>query len=495
MGSRSSNLSVRLALASLVSTVAVAAVCVVGLVSLRNISSVTRQVVGRQIVALDESRAFESLLYQKGFLAQYMLTGDRAWLAQLDARRSAFERWLESAEHQASSSHRGDLVQRIKAQYDAYDSGRRRAIARFEAGQRTEAVALLSEAQSQTAALLGSIQAVGDLRRRQAEDTLIDAERATRQRAGFIVAASVLAALASIMAGFLWARRFARPIYELRLRAESAAHRSRLQVEPGRGDLDGLAAHVTALLARLEEMDGTVLEQRRRLAQNEKLSEVGELAAKLAHELLNPMAGMKAATQLLARTAAAGTVAPEEVRLTASALDAEISRVEQLVRRLVDYARPLSPRFELCDPGKLVESALEVSRRELERARVVVRPSIEAGLPPLEADPLLVCQALSNIICNAAQAASPGTSIDIDVRRSAEPPSELLVFEVSDRGPGLAADTLTRLFRPFFTTKPNGHGLGLAVTHHIVVEHGGRITARNRAEGGAQFQVAIPVVR
>jgi signal transduction histidine kinase len=376
---RSSNLSFRLALASLVSALAVAAVCVVGLVSLRNISSVTREAVGRQIVALDESRAFESLLYQKGFLAQYMLTGDRAWLAQVDVRRSAFESWLASADRQASGSPTKALVQRIKSEYASYDAARRGAIQRFDGGRKGEAVAVLSQAQSRTEELLRSIEAFGNLRRRQAEQTLMDAERGTRQRAGFIVAASVLAAVASIAAGFLWARRFARPIYELRLRAESVAHRTRLQVEPRRGDLDGLAAHVTALLTRLEEMDGTLMEQRRRLAQNDKLSEIGELAAKLAHELLNPMAGMKAATQLLARAASAGAVASDEVRDTAVALDGEISRVEQLVRRLVDYARPLSPRFEPCDPGKLVESALEVSRRELDRAQVTVRRRSSRG--------------------------------------------------------------------------------------------------------------------
>jgi signal transduction histidine kinase len=106
-----------------------------------------------------------------------------------------------------------------------------------------------------------------------------------------------------------------------------------------------------------------------------------------------------------------------------------------------------------------------------------------------------VTQALSNIICNAAQATPPGTTVDIEVRRSGQQPEEVVAFEVSDRGAGLAADTLARLFRPFFTTKASGHGLGLAVSQHIVVEHGGRITARNRTGGGAQFQIAIPVVR
>jgi signal transduction histidine kinase len=493
-GRRSPSLSFRLALASLVSAVAVAAVCLVALVSLRNIASVSRSAVTRQIAALDESHAFAALLYQKGFLAHFMLTGDRAWLAQVDARRAAFETWLQSAE-EPSTPERRDLVQRIRDEYRTYDATRRRAVAHFDAGQRGDAIKLLSDAQLRTETLLASIQAFGDLRRREATETLAGGQRATDRLTGFIVVTSFFGAIASVVAGFLWARRFARPIYELRLRAESAAHRTRLQVDPRRGDLDGLAEHVTALLARLEESDSTLVEQRRRLAQNEKLSEIGELAAKLAHELLNPMAGMKAATQLLARAAEGGSVPPSSVAETAQALDAEISRVEQLVRRLVDYARPLSPRFEPCEPGDLVDSAVEVSRREVDRVRAVVRRDIEPGLPPLEADRLLVTQALANLICNAAQASPSRGVIEVEVRRALDHAGEQVVFEVSDRGGGLAAEDLPRIFRPFFTTKPSGHGLGLAVSHHVAVEHGGRITAGNRDGGGAVFQLSIPVVR
>jgi signal transduction histidine kinase len=492
---RSSGLTLRLALASLGSAVAVGIVCVVGLVSLRNLSSVTRSAVTRQIVALDESRAFASLLYQKGFLAQYMLTADRRWVAQIDIHRHGFERWLASASDEASTARWQELLERIRTEYAAYDSTRRRALELFEAGGRAQAVQLLSEAQDDTEKLLALIQAFGELRRKQAEDTLRAAEASTWRLAGLLVATSVLGALASVAAGYFWARRITRPIYELRLRAESAAHRTRIQVDPGSGDLDGLAAHVTALVARVEEMDGALIEHRRRLAQNEKLSEIGELAAKLAHELLNPIAGMKAAIQLLARGVEAGRVQPDEVRETAGALDREITRVEQLVRRLVDYARPLSPRFEVCQPSRLVEAALQASRREIARSEAVVHQTVEAGLPPLEADPLLVTQALSNLICNAAQATPLRGSIDLALRRLSDRGRDQVVFEVADRGAGLAEDTLPRLFRPFFTTKPAGHGLGLAVSQHIVVEHGGRITARNREGGGAVFEVAIPVVR
>jgi signal transduction histidine kinase len=169
--------------------------------------------------------------------------------------------------------------------------------------------------------------------------------------------------------------------------------------------------------------------------------------------------------------------------------------VEGLVRRLIDYARPLTPRFEVCEPAQLLSSAIAASRRELGRTAAQVEEVVEPGLPPLEVDPLLVTQALSNLICNAAQATPPRGTIALEVRRVIEHGSDQVVFEVSDQGTGIAEEHLPRLFRPFFTTKAAGHGLGLAVSQHIVLEHGGRISARNRPGRGAVFQVSIPVVR
>jgi signal transduction histidine kinase len=492
---RVATLSFRLALASLCSAVAVGIVCIVGLVSLRDVSRVTRGVLTKQMALLDESRAFASLLYQKGFLAHYMLTHDRGLLAQIEVRRNAFESWLSAAWQEASTPQRKELLGKIRSRYAAYDGARARALALFDGGRKDEAVRLLGETQGHVEGLLSLVEAFGDLRRQQATQTLEAATSSTQRLAGLIVFTSILGAIASIAAGFLWARRFAKPIYELRLRAESAAQRTRLQVDPKGDDLEGLARHVTALLRRVEDMDGALSEHRRRLAQQEKLSEMGELAAKLAHELLNPLAGMKAAIQLLARNAQSGQVPQQEVKETAAALDAEITRVEGLMRRLVDYARPLSPRFEVCAPAQLVQSAVEASRRELDRTSTTVRDRVEPGLPPLEVDPLLVSQALSNLICNAAQAMPPRGMVGVEVRRVVEHGTDQVVFEVSDQGTGIPQDDLPRLFRPFFTTKPTGHGLGLAVSQHIVLEHGGRISARNLPGSGAVFQVSIPVVR
>src|SRR6185436_15730198 len=120
------------------------------------------------------------------------------------------------------------------------------------------------------------------------------------------------------------------------------------------------------------------------------------------------------------RTVESQSVDAKDVAQTAQALDVEMTRVDQLVRRLIDYARPLAPQFQVCQPAQLLEAAIDASRRELTRAQANVRQIIEPGLPPLEVDPLLVTQALSNLICNAAQAMMSKGMVQVEVRRVTE---------------------------------------------------------------------------
>ncbi len=123
----------------------------------------------------------------------------------------------------------------------------------------------------------------------------------------------------------------------------------------------------------------------------------------------------------------------------------------------------------------------------------------EGDLEPVEVDPLLFTQALVNLIVNAAEAMAPsGGSLEITARRAYLLGHDEVAIRVADRGPGIPERQLGELFKPFFTTKPEGHGLGLAISQNILLEHGGRIVAQNRPphEGtGAAFEVQLPMVR
>ena len=494
--SRSAALSARLALASLGTALAVGVVCAVGLFSLGNSSAVARVAVSRQLALIDDASAMSAFLYQKGFVAEYLLTGNRAWLAELESNRPAFESWLARMHGKVGGADSERLLDEIAAEYAAYDHARREAVALYDAGHPAEAKAALLRNHTQAQRLRDLFAEFSRAARADAETTLAEGEQRVRRLADVLVGTSIAGALASLLVGFLWARRITKPITELEVQVESAAERTRIHLAPGRAGLETLGDQVSAIVEKLEETDAALFEHRRRLVQSEKLSAVGELAAKLAHEILNPLAGMKAATQLLERQGAAAPGGGPVVD-TARALDREITRVEGLLRRLMNYARPLAPRFELCTVGSVLDAALEAASPALARHGSRIARREEPELPPLEVDPQLITQALVNLIVNAAEATpAGGGAIEVEATRATSLGRDEVAVRVRDRGAGIPAERARELFKPFFTTKPEGHGLGLAVSQNILLEHGGRIVAANRPDPpGAVFELQIPVVR
>jgi signal transduction histidine kinase len=450
----------RLALASLGTALAIGVVCAVALSSLTNTGALTRVVVTQQLALIDDTAAMAAFQYQKGFVAEYLLSGNPAWLAELETSRPAFESWLERAHTNVIAPKARQVLDEIEREYGAYDGARRRAIGLYDAGQSEAARAVLQGNHVRTQRLWDLFHEFGRQARAVAERTLVDSEQNLRRLTHVLIATAIAGALVSLFVGFLWARRVTRPIY-----------------------------------AMVEKSDAALAEHRHRLMQSEKLSEIGELAAKLAHEVLNPLAGMKAATQLLARQGAAGADG-REVLETAEALNREITRVEGLVRRLVNFSRPLAPRFETAAVGTLFDAALEAAQPALRRHAVAVERDEEPGLRPVEVDPLLFTQVLVNLLVNAAEAMAPtGGAVELSARHARTAGRDQISIRVADRGPGIPLDRLPQLFKPFFTTKPEGHGLGLAVSQNIVLEHGGRIVAQNRPsyEGpGAAFEVQLP---
>jgi signal transduction histidine kinase len=162
----------------------------------------------------------------------------------------------------------------------------------------------------------------------------------------------------------------------------------------------------------------------------------------------------------------------------------------------MNYARPLAPRFELCTVGSVVDAALEAALPALTRHGSRIARREEPELPPLEVDPQLITQALVNLIVNAAEATPAGGAIEVEAARATSLGRDEIAVRVRDRGAGIPAERERELFKPFFTTQPEGHGLGLAVSQNILLEHGGRIVAANRPDPpGAVFELQIPVVR
>jgi signal transduction histidine kinase len=227
---------------------------------------------------------------------------------------------------------------------------------------------------------------------------------------------------------------------------------------------------------------------RARLVQTEKLAALGQLATAIAHEVRNPLAVIRSAAQGLSETAPPDDA---ESHRACSFITAEIDRLSNVITSLLAFARPpqLAPRA--VDVVTLFDRALLLAGDELTGTGLRIRRDEARDLPPVRADPDLVCQVLLGLLANAAEVVPAGGEVALEAR----PAADEVELAVADSGPGVAPELRERVFEPFFTTRPRGTGLGLAVARQIVEAHGGRIAVGERPGGGARFVIRLPSAR
>jgi len=240
------------------------------------------------------------------------------------------------------------------------------------------------------------------------------------------------------------------------------------------------------------QLEAERAELRNRLVQSEKLAALGQFVAGIAHELNNPLQGVLGHLELLRATGAF----PKALRRDMQRVYREADRAAKIVRNLLVFAgsrRLVRRRTSL---NAALSRALALRAPALRAAGIEVVRHHEDGLPRVKGDPLLLQQALLNIVLNAEQAiGTAGGRIETRTTVRQHQGSPQIFVEVRDTGPGIPAAAMPRLFEPFFTTKETGKGtgLGLAITYGIIQEHGGHIGAANHPDGGAVFTVQLPV--
>jgi two-component system NtrC family sensor kinase len=230
---------------------------------------------------------------------------------------------------------------------------------------------------------------------------------------------------------------------------------------------------------------------RERLAQSEKLASLGQFVAGIAHEMNNPLQGVLGHLELLIEL----TEAARPVRKELKQIYQDADRAAKIVRNLLVFTGSRRMARRRLQVDRVLTRVLASRRASLQRASIEVTREQAPDLPFVLGDPLLLQQALLNIVINAEHAiAESDGARRIALSSSADASRERVSVIVRDSGPGIPADVLPRIFDPFFTTKEvgKGTGLGLAITYGIVQEHGGTITASNPAGGGAEFRLDLP---
>jgi two-component system sensor histidine kinase PilS (NtrC family) len=236
---------------------------------------------------------------------------------------------------------------------------------------------------------------------------------------------------------------------------------------------DGSSLGAACLVSDLTE----IAELSRQMRLKENLASLGEMSAGIAHEFKNSLATVSGYAQMLA-----GEERPEVVRDFAARIARETDSLTRIVTDFLNFARPQKIEPETLDLRALLEEAGRGCNLELELG------GLPAGLS-LEGDRTALRQAFSNLLRNSAEAASPGTQLRLQVTAEANEPETRVT--VRDNGPGIPQENLAHIFIPFFTTKAGGTGLGLALVHRIVSEHGGSIGVASDGSG-TTFTLSFP---
>ena len=258
------------------------------------------------------------------------------------------------------------------------------------------------------------------------------------------------------------------------------------------GDLEyrvqGLRDEFAELSASFNEMAASLQRQAHLMQRTEQLVVVGELAAGLVHEIKNPLAGIKAAMQLLSGEAALSA----EDREVLDKVAREVVGLEGLLRSFLDFARPVRPQLTEVDLNGFVESvAAFYLRSHAAKRDCPVRIARSLGRIPLaRVDPMQLQQVLLNLLLNAVDAMPDGGAVE--VRTGFDQRANEVHIDIADGGRGISPAHAHQIFRPFFTTKPGGTGLGLAVSKRLVEQHGGSLSFTPNPGGGTVFRVQLP---
>lgn len=321
--------------------------------------------------------------------------------------------------------------------------------------------------------------------------TLGRSETQNRWAGRGLLAIGCVGVLGGLLSGFAVARRYLRAVGLLSVRVQAA--QAELDQEVGTltvaapqhlGDLD---RQLDTVVGRIREMCERLQQQERDILRAEQLAAVGQLAAGIAHEVRNPLTGIKFLVEAALRPEHSNPLTEDDLKL----IHQEILRMERTVQELLNYSRApaLEPRRE--DVRRLVERAVEIARGRADQQHVELLLQMPNSPFPAYLDPDQFLSMVTNLLFNALDVTPSGGRVGLLAERK---PDGALRIDVTDTGPGIAPAALPRLFTPFATTKPNGTGLGLTIARRIARDHGGTLIASNRPEGGACFSFTLPAM-
>jgi PAS domain S-box-containing protein len=261
------------------------------------------------------------------------------------------------------------------------------------------------------------------------------------------------------------------------------------------GKFDSVLVSLVDITARKQAQEALQRAQAE-LAHVSRLTTLGELAASIAHEVSQPLAAAAANAEAGLRWLAVQPPHLEEVRQALSHIVKNGHRAGEIIKRLRALVKKTPPQRERLDINDVVREVIALTRSEVQKRGIILQTRLAADLPQVLGDRVQLQQVILNLIVNAAEAMSGEGDgrLELLIDSGGDLSSEVLIA-VRDSGPGLKEEGLDHLFDAFYTTKPNGMGMGLAISRSIIASHGGRLWASRNLPHGATFQFTLPTHR
>lgn len=397
-----------------------------------------------------------------------------------------FEDGLQRARESASTDEERECVRLIDDEYRRY----KKELASLETNESgtTSPIGRLSDAHP-VERVVNPCQELLDLNKEAIQRTAQESQRVSTEARQAMVLAGLAGPIGGVIIGYGIARGLSRSIYQLSVRVHDMAQHLDQDVASvsvaTSGDIGYLDKQLQHVLGRVQEMTERVQQQQREILRAEQLSAVGQLGASVAHEVRNPLTGIKMLVDAALRPTNPQPLSREDLEVIRS----EITRMEKTVQGLLDFARP--PAIERCSIRlqETVGQAVDLVRARARQQDVGIQVHAPLDGILVFADRSQLHTVLINLLLNALDAMPQGGILQIDLSTLSEQEARL---DVGDTGSGISTEMAGKLFTPFASGKPTGTGLGLSISKRIVDEHGGRIMAANRPEGGACFSIVLP---
>lgn len=474
--------------------------CAVGAWSIHRLQTNLGHILSRNVASLQAALELENTTRRLRYHSLLYLTRPSPdELQEILHREKDFEAALVQARAATHSVREQGLLDRITAGYRQYHDEMARLRNEVQRGGPRADFQQLAQAHP-IRFIIEPCEELRVLQKEQLDTTAQESEDVGKQAWRTLVLLGIAGPVGGALLGFGIVRGLFRSIARLRVRVRDVVHRLDAPLPESNGDsgmIDVASLTVAAdddlaevdrqlghVVRRVEEVMERLRKQHWDMLRAEQLAAVGQLAAGVAHEIRNPLTGMKLLVEAALRPGHRSALTEEDLRV----IHGEIVRLEETVEHFLSFARLPPPRRQVGDLREALPRPLELVRPRAIRQGVQIE--VDAPGQPLRAelDPGQMHTVLVNLLFNALDAMPRGGKLRVSLQAEGDE----CLLRVWDTGPGIAPEMIDRLFTPFASTKPTGTGLGLSLVRRIVEEHGGRIRGENLPEGGACFTIALP---